>query len=88
VLPLLVAAMIFQMAALYGFQHRGDGPQTGTGLALAAVGIWWLGRRLNGGSNSVREARHSLFLIPLQFYAVPLFAAGAFLAIATFLAPP
>lgn len=65
-LPLLIAVFIFRMAWKFGFQHRGDGPQ----------------------SNSIRDAGHSLFLVPLQFYALPLFAAGMFMAVATSLAPP
>lgn len=87
-LPLIISCLIFQFAADLGIQHRGDGPLTGTVLSLFAVGIWWLGRKLNQESKGVREADHSMFRIPLEFYAVPLFAAGAFLAVASLLAPP
>jgi len=85
--PLVIATLIFVTAAQLGIGVRGDGPQTGAALVLIAAGIWWLGRRLNRGTRTFIEARHSLFMIPLQFYAVPLAAAGAFLAVATLLAP-
>src|SRR4051812_42759656 len=88
VLPLVLATFTFHFAVVVGFHHRGDGPQTGAVLALVSTAIWWLGRRLNRGSNSILDARHSMFLIPLQFYAAPLFAAGVLMAIATSMAPP
>ena len=87
-LPLIIAVFVFRMAAQFGFPHRGDGPQTGAILALGAIGLWGLGRRLNRGTNGIRDARHSMFLLPVQFYAVPLFAAGVLMAVATSLAPP
>jgi hypothetical protein len=86
--PLIVSTLVFGMSIEMGIKHRGDGPQTGVVLTVIALGLWWLGRRLNGGARKVRDAGHSLFMIPLQYYAIPLFAAGIFLTIATLLAPP
>jgi hypothetical protein len=86
--PLVVATVVFGMSLEMGIEHRGDGPQTGAVLAAIALVLWWLGRRLNRGVRKFREAGHSLFMIPLQYYGIPLFAAGIFLTIATLLAPP
>jgi hypothetical protein len=86
--PLVVATVVFGMSMEVGIKHRGDGPQTGLVLAVIALGLGWLGRRLNRGARKIGEAGHSLFMIPLQYYGIPLLAAGIFLTIATLLAPP
>ena len=85
-LPLIVACIVFTLAAKMGFPGRGDGPQTGAVMMLVALGVWWLGRRLNARAENLRDAPHSLHLIPLQFYGIPLFAAGALMTVATLLA--
>lgn len=86
-LPLILACVVFVPAVQMGFPHRGDGPQTGAVLMLIGVGFWLLGRRLNRGAKSFREAPHSLYWIPMHFYAIPLFGAGALMTTATLLAP-
>jgi low temperature requirement protein LtrA len=86
-LPLIIATVIFAATAHMGIHGRGDGPQAGAVLVAVAVGLWWLGRKLNRGA-SFSQAPHSLFMIPLQYCAIPLAAAGAFLAVATLMAPP
>lgn len=86
--PLLFGTLVFKTSMELGIKHRGNGPQTGALMALIAVGYWWFGRRLNRGARKISDAGHSLFMIPLQNYGVPLFAAGIFLAVATLWAPP
>jgi len=85
-LPILVATIIITLIAQHGVHERGDGPETGTFLCVCAAGIWWLGRWLNRGTRW-HESRHSLYTIPLQYYAIPLAAAGVILAVASLLAP-
>jgi hypothetical protein len=77
--PLIVATLVFGMSMEMGIERRGDGPQTGAALALIALGLWWLGRRLNRGGRKNGEASHSLFMIPLQYYGIPLLALGGHL---------
>jgi hypothetical protein len=38
-----MATFIFRMAASFGFERRGDGPQAGAILIVVAFGVWWLG---------------------------------------------
>jgi len=86
-LPLLLATIVFQMSAQHGVTGRGEGPQLSAVLVLAAIGTWLLGRRLNRATPGFQNARHSLFMIPLEYYAVAPLAAGVFFAVATLLAP-
>lgn len=65
---------------------RGDGPVLGSGVAVAAIGLWALGRRLNKGRR-YPDVPHALFSFPMDWYAVPFLAAGVLFTIATLLAP-
>lgn len=85
-LPLVVTCLVFQLGLSHGFPHRGDGPRTGLVLVGVAVGVWLLGRRLNHGSASWRDARHSLCMVPLEVYGIALGEAGIFLGAGTLLA--
>ncbi len=55
-------------------------------MTLAAVGLWLLGRRLNRG-RQYPNSQHALYSLPVEWYAVPFFASGLLLVIASLLAP-
>ncbi len=68
------------------------------GLLAAAAANWWAGRRLNGGPGRVLldqaagrtvvlRRTHSLFFIPMQWWSVPLAAAGLIALLASVLNP-
>lgn len=84
-LPLIVATVIFAASAQLGIHVRGDGPEAGALLIGVSAGFWLLGRRLNRGM-PFRDSRHSLYMIPLQYYAIPLTAAGVLLSAVTLFA--
>jgi hypothetical protein len=85
--PLIIGTIVFAATTQLGIHKRGDGPATGLFLFVLAVGFWWLGRRLNRGM-TFRESRHSLYMIPLQYHAIPLAAAGVLLSVAALMAAP
>lgn len=78
--------------------ERLSGFGVAAGLLAAAALTWWAGRRLNGGTGRVLldpatgqhvvlRRTHSLFFIPMQWWAVPLAAAGAFMLLASAFGP-
>lgn len=82
--PLLFACIIFQLDHELGIPRgggKGDGVETGIACVLLASGLFWLGRRMNAKATRFADAPHSLYLIPLQFYGIPLYAVGIFLLI-------
>lgn len=68
------------------------------GLLAAAGANWWVGQRLNGrpgrvlldpatGQQVVLRRRHSLFFIPVQWWAVPLAVVAAITLVSSFVNP-
>jgi hypothetical protein len=77
---LIVACVVFGMASQFGAGPRGSALEAGAVLVAVAGAQWWLGARLNAGRRWA-DARHSMYGIPVKYYALPLAAAGGLLAI-------
>ncbi len=86
-IPLVLATVVFGLGIELGFPSRGDGPQTGVVLIACGIAVWLLGRRMNRGVATWREARHSFCMLPVEWYGVYLSAAGLFMLVATLVAP-
>lgn len=80
-------------------QQGWTGLAVGLGLLAAAAVNGWAGQRLNGGSGRlltdqatsqtvVPRRRHSLFLIPMQWWPVRLAIPGALTVLSTAAFPP
>lgn len=88
-----VFAVIAALLTAAGLE-RLSGFGLAAGLLAAAAANWWAGRRLNGGTGRVLldpatgqhvvlRRTHSLFFIPMQWWAVPLAVAGGFMLLAS-----
>ena len=69
------------------------------GSLITAALLWWLGKRLNSapgrelvdpktGERLVLRRRHSLFWIPMQWWAIPYLVVAAFVLISFFTQKP
>ncbi len=92
-----VTALLVALLDAAGLERLG-GFAVGAGLLAAAGATWWAGRWLNGGTGRVLldpatgqhvvlRRSHSLFFVPMQWWAVPLAFAGAFILLASVLGP-
>ena len=83
IVPLMVAVIFFIVVIIGGLLGVPADYPGGLGFLLAAAACWWGGRRLNdpqkdrvlrdesSGEMVVLRSRHTLFWIPVQWWAVP-----------------
>ena len=86
--PLAFTAALSAAGTALGASPEGLNPGSAIGLLAGAVAVWFLGRRLNRGASldelraghpGPRANRHTLFWIPMQWWA-PVQGVGAVVA--------
>lgn len=89
---LIPAALFVLSAVLFGIGGKGtplEHPMVGIVFTavLSAIAVWWLGNKLNSapgrelvdpqtGQRVVLRTRHTLFWIPMQWWAIPILLLG------------
>ena len=95
-LAILIPALLFGFAAAVLGRHSDPSFAYLFAGTSAALCLAWLGRKLNGkparelidaktGERVLLKQRHTLFWIPMEWWAIPTFALGTAIAFALYM---